>query len=59
VTLFGGLAPLTVSTLITVTGSNIVPAYYLIFAGFVSLGLVGLTRSGQRLRRDPDALPLD
>ena len=59
VTLFGGLAPLTVSTLITVTGSNIVPAYYLIFAGFVSLALVGLTRSGQRLRRDPEALPLD
>jgi MFS transporter, MHS family, proline/betaine transporter len=59
VTLFGGLAPLTVSTLITVTGSDIVPAYYLIFAGFVSLALVGLTRSGQRLRRHPDALPLD
>jgi len=36
-----------------------VPAYYLIFAGFVSLALVGLTRSGQRLRRDPEALPLD
>lgn len=59
VTLFGGLAPLTVSTLITFTGSNIVPAYYLIFAGLVSLALVGLTRSGQRLRRDPDALPVD
>ncbi|WP_438394392.1 MFS transporter [Caballeronia sp. DA-9] len=56
VTLFGGLAPLTVSTLITVTGSNIVPAYYLIFAGVVSLALVGLTRSGQRLRRDPEAI---
>jgi MFS transporter, MHS family, proline/betaine transporter len=59
VTLFGGLAPLTVSTLITLTGSNLVPAYYLIFAGFVSLGLVGLTRSGQRLRRDPEAVAVD
>ncbi|MCY0389670.1 MFS transporter [Robbsia sp. Bb-Pol-6] len=59
VTLFGGLAPLTVSTLITVTGSNFVPAYYLVFAGVVSLLLVGLTRSGRRLRRDPHALPLD
>jgi MFS family permease len=59
VTLFGGLAPLTVSTLITLTGSNIVPAYYLIFAGIVSLALVGLTRSGQRLRRDPEAVAVD
>jgi MHS family proline/betaine transporter-like MFS transporter len=45
--------------LITLTGSNLVPAYYLIFAGFVSLGLVGLTRSGQRLRRDPEAVAVD
>jgi len=59
VTVFGGLAPLTVSTLITLTGSNIVPAYYLIFAGVVSLVLVGLTRSGQRLRRDPEAVAVD
>jgi MFS family permease len=56
VTLFGGLAPLTVSTLINYTGSNFVPAYYLIFAGIVSLVLVGMTRSGRRLRRDPDAV---
>ncbi len=59
VTLFGGLAPLTVSSLISFTGSSIVPAYYLIFAGFVSLGLVGFSRSGQRLWREPEALPLD
>lgn len=59
VTLFGGLAPLTVSSLIAYTGSRIVPAYYLIFAGFVSLALVSLSRSGQRLWREPDALPLD
>jgi MHS family proline/betaine transporter-like MFS transporter len=59
VTLFGGLAPLTVTTLINVSGSKIVPAFYLIFAGVVSLALVGLTPSGRRLRRNPDALPVD
>jgi nitrate/nitrite transporter NarK len=59
VTLFGGLAPLTVTTLISVTGSNLVPAYYLIFAAIVSLLLVGLSRSGRRLWRDPDAVPHD
>lgn len=57
VTLFGGLAPLTVSTLIDVTGSRIVPAWYLIFAGIVSLLLVGLTASGRRLLREPDVWP--
>ncbi len=59
VTLFGGLAPLTVTTLISVTGSNLVPAYYLIFAAIVSLLLVGLSRSGRLLWRDPDAVPHD
>jgi MFS transporter, MHS family, proline/betaine transporter len=59
VTLFGGLAPLTVSTLINVTGSRIVPAWYLIFAGIVSLLLVGLSASGRRLFREPDAWPKD
>ncbi|PHP85803.1 MFS transporter [Burkholderia sp. AU18528] len=59
VTLFGGLAPLTVSTLIDVTGSRIVPAWYLVFAGIVSLLLVGFTASGRRLRREPDLWPGD
>ncbi|CAB3717240.1 Proline/betaine transporter [Paraburkholderia graminis C4D1M] len=54
VTLFGGLAPLTVSTLIDVTGSRLVPAWYLICAGVISLLLVGLTASGRRLVRKPD-----
>jgi len=57
VTLFGGLAPLTVSTLITVTGSKLVPAYYLICAGVISLLLVGLSQAGRRLWRDPQAAP--
>jgi len=57
VTLFGGLAPLTVSTLIDFTGSRMVPAWYLIFAGIVSLLLVGLSASGRRLVREPDLWP--
>jgi hypothetical protein len=57
VTLFGGLAPLIVTTLISFTGSNLVPAYFLIFAAIVSLLMVGLSRSGRHLWRDPDAVP--
>jgi hypothetical protein len=40
VTLFGGLAPLTVATLTEVTGSQYVPAFYVVFAALVSLALV-------------------
>ncbi|HXZ07897.1 MAG TPA: MFS transporter [Paraburkholderia sp.] len=47
VTLFGGLAPLTVTTLTHATGSSLVPAFYLIFAALVSLTLVSLTRTGR------------
>jgi MHS family proline/betaine transporter-like MFS transporter len=57
VTLFGGLAPLIVTTLISFTGSSLVPAYFLIFAAIVSLLMVGLSRSGRHLWRDPDAVP--
>ncbi|WP_372439787.1 MFS transporter [Burkholderia plantarii] len=46
VTLFGGLAPFTVTWLTSLTGSSLTPAFYLIFAGFVSLALVGLSRRG-------------
>ncbi|MCR1767163.1 Proline/betaine transporter [Burkholderia glumae] len=46
VTLFGGLAPFTVTWLISLTGSSLTPAFYLIFAGFVSLALVGSCRRG-------------
>jgi MFS transporter, MHS family, proline/betaine transporter len=59
VTLFGGLAPLTVSTLIGVSGSRMVPAWYLMFAGVVSLLLVGLSASGRRLCREPNLWPKD
>jgi MFS transporter, MHS family, proline/betaine transporter len=47
VTLFGGLAPLTVATLTQVTGSHYVPAFYVVFAALVSLALVAFTRTGQ------------
>jgi len=51
VTLFGGLAPLTITSLIQVTGSDLMPAFYLIFAGLVSLALVSLTRAGRLATR--------
>ncbi|KKJ08162.1 major facilitator transporter [Burkholderia gladioli] len=46
VTLFGGLAPFTITWLTSLSGSSLTPAFYLIFAGFVSLALVGLSRRG-------------
>jgi MFS transporter, MHS family, proline/betaine transporter len=47
VTLFGGLAPLTVATLTQVTGSSYVPAFYVVFAASISLALVMFTRTGR------------
>jgi len=47
VTLFGGLAPLTVATLTDLTGSKLVPAFYIITAALISLALVRFTRTGQ------------
>jgi MFS family permease len=49
VTLFGGLAPLTITSLTHWTGSSYTPAFYLIVAGCVSLAMVFFTKSG----RDP------
>jgi MFS family permease len=45
VTLFGGLAPVTVTWLISVSGDAMMPAYYQIMAAALSLVLVGLTQS--------------
>ncbi|MBN3801597.1 MFS transporter [Paraburkholderia sp. Ac-20336] len=58
VTLFGGLAPLTVTWLTRLTGSSLTPAFYLIFAGFVSLALVYGARRGPYGARlgEPDSL---
>jgi MHS family proline/betaine transporter-like MFS transporter len=50
VTLFGGLAPLTITTLTHWSGSSFMPAFYLIVAGLVSLAMVFFTKSG----RDPE-----
>lgn len=47
VTLFGGMAPLTITGLTHLTDSSLTPAFYLIFAGFVSLAMVYFTRSGR------------
>jgi MFS transporter, MHS family, proline/betaine transporter len=49
VTLFGGLAPLTITSVTHWTGSSYTPAFYLIVAGLVSLAMVFFTKSG----RDP------
>jgi MFS family permease len=44
VTVFGGLSPLTVTWLIGATGSQMVPAYYLVAAALLSLAMVLGTR---------------
>lgn len=46
VTLFGGLAPFTITGLTRLTGTSLTPAFYLIFAGLFSLALVYGTRRG-------------
>ncbi|HTJ91513.1 MAG TPA: MFS transporter [Pararobbsia sp.] len=45
VTLFGGMAPLTITTLTRWTGSSLTPAFYLIFAATLSLVMVFATRA--------------
>ncbi len=59
VTLFGGLAPLTLSMLIDMTHSRLVPAGYLVAIGTGSLSLVCLSASGRRLLREPGTWPRD
>ncbi len=58
VTLFGGLAPFTITGLTSLTGSSLTPAFYLIFAGFVSLALVGLSRRGHPELGSDDTAPV-
>jgi MHS family proline/betaine transporter-like MFS transporter len=41
VAIFGGFAPLIIASLIGVTGSNLVPSYYMMFAAAVSLVALG------------------
>jgi MFS transporter, MHS family, proline/betaine transporter len=57
VTVFGGFAPLTVTWLIAVTGSKLMPAYYIIAAAALSIAVVGSTlgavqRDARRARAD-------
>lgn len=49
VTIFGGFSPLTVTWLIAMTGNAMMPAYYIIAAGVLSLVVVGSTAG--RVRR--------
>jgi MFS transporter, MHS family, proline/betaine transporter len=54
VTIFGGFSPLTVTWLIATTGNRLVPAYYIIAAGILSILVVGST-VGQVRRLVPAA----
>lgn len=56
VTLFGGLAPVTVTWLTHITGSRLMPAFYLIAAALVSLALVFFTRTGRAAYAAHDVL---
>ena len=49
VTIFGGFSPLTLSWLIRMTGNNLMPAYYIIGAGILSMAVVAGTMG--RVRR--------
>ena len=50
VIVFGGFAPLTVTWLIATTGSKLMPAFYIIAAGVLSIVVVGSTLGGVRRR---------
>ena len=56
VTVFGGFAPLTVTTLIALTGNKLMPAFYIIAAAVLSMVVVGSTFQGV-LRRAATAHP--
>ncbi len=51
VTLFGGLAPVTVTWLIAVTGNRMMPAWFQILAAVISLAMVGATATAWAPRR--------
>ena len=51
VTLFGGLAPVTVTWLIAVTGDRMMPAWFQILAAVISLAMVGATATAWAPRR--------
>jgi MFS family permease len=51
VTVFGGSAPLTLTWMIHATNSNLVPAFYVIAAGMLSIAVVGSTLARIRGRK--------
>jgi hypothetical protein len=55
VTVFGGFAPLTVTSLIAATGNKLVPAFYIIAAAILSMVTVGSTLNAVRQRAATDA----
>jgi MHS family proline/betaine transporter-like MFS transporter len=57
VTVFGGVAPLIVATLIQVTGSKLAPSFYVMFGAAISLiGLLAYQALGRRERASGAAL---
>jgi MHS family proline/betaine transporter-like MFS transporter len=56
VSIFGGLAPLTATWLIAITGDKLSPSYYLIFSALLSLAaLTAIQRRRRRSRAELDA----
>ncbi|WP_077329877.1 MFS transporter [Virgibacillus siamensis] len=59
VSLFGGTAPLVVSWLVDISGSNLAPAFYVIFVALIGIVVVSLfltKTSGKPLRGSPPAI---
>lgn len=57
--LFGGTTPLLISWLISITGNQLMPAYYVIFASLIGIVVVSLflkNTSGKPLRGSPPAV---
>ena len=52
VTIFGGFSPLTITWMIHTTKSDLVPAFYLIAAAFLSLVIVGSTQASLRRKAE-------
>jgi MFS transporter, MHS family, proline/betaine transporter len=50
VTIFGGFSPLTITWMIHVSKSDLVPAFYLIAAGILSIAVVGSSQASLRRR---------
>jgi len=44
VAIFGGFAPFVIAWLIGITGSNLAPSYYVMFAALISLVALGAAR---------------